>query len=381
MKPVASSRGRGVRVVPDPRALDAAAAGECLLQHYIGDPFLIQVGGPHPPCVYISGRGTFLVRTVPRHWGRERPPCYVPACPGGRGFSSTPARRPLIHKRACLARAGNLTSGSTPPSPASTRCAPTSTSRVRPAGADRAPGRASRAPVVRRGAGAAWVRAPPCPRDERCAMRWGRATPSLLAPQGWCASRRGPTAPAPRPLARGGATSATTHSTRGARAPRPAARRSGKAGSGPGAAGATTLLTSPTRQAVTRATAAAAALSARGSSTAQDAAAAAAALRCRPSGACRSCSATWSGRATTGATSGTRCAWQAAAGPMRLHTLLGLQSVRCPDVSGNPLLVCHLPKTQSQPQDQGHRCKDLHCGRAAPRGLHSCICAPPRVLL
>ncbi|KIY96565.1 Tubulin polyglutamylase TTLL5 [Monoraphidium neglectum] len=41
LKPVASSRGRGVRVVADPRSLDLTALEECLLQRYITDPFLI----------------------------------------------------------------------------------------------------------------------------------------------------------------------------------------------------------------------------------------------------------------------------------------------------------------------------------------------------
>jgi hypothetical protein len=40
-KPVASSRGRGVRVVTDPHALDAAALSDVILQHYIPNPLLI----------------------------------------------------------------------------------------------------------------------------------------------------------------------------------------------------------------------------------------------------------------------------------------------------------------------------------------------------
>lgn len=40
-KPVASSRGRGVRVVTDAHALDAASLNDVILQHYIPDPLLI----------------------------------------------------------------------------------------------------------------------------------------------------------------------------------------------------------------------------------------------------------------------------------------------------------------------------------------------------
>jgi hypothetical protein len=40
-KPVASSRGRGVRVVTDPHALDAASLSDVILQHYIPNPLLI----------------------------------------------------------------------------------------------------------------------------------------------------------------------------------------------------------------------------------------------------------------------------------------------------------------------------------------------------
>ncbi|KAF6262781.1 tubulin-tyrosine ligase family-domain-containing protein [Scenedesmus sp. NREL 46B-D3] len=40
-KPVASSRGRGVRIVTDPHALDAAALTDVILQHYIPNPLLI----------------------------------------------------------------------------------------------------------------------------------------------------------------------------------------------------------------------------------------------------------------------------------------------------------------------------------------------------
>lgn len=43
LKPVASSRGRGVRVVADPQRLDPATLGECLLQRYVSDPLLIDV--------------------------------------------------------------------------------------------------------------------------------------------------------------------------------------------------------------------------------------------------------------------------------------------------------------------------------------------------
>jgi hypothetical protein len=40
-KPVASSRGRGVRVVTDPHSLDADALSDVILQLYIPDPLLI----------------------------------------------------------------------------------------------------------------------------------------------------------------------------------------------------------------------------------------------------------------------------------------------------------------------------------------------------
>ena len=46
VKPPASSRGRGVRVVQDPRALDPATLGDAILQRYITDPLLIDVGAP-----------------------------------------------------------------------------------------------------------------------------------------------------------------------------------------------------------------------------------------------------------------------------------------------------------------------------------------------
>lgn len=40
-KPAASSRGRGVRVVKDPKALDLSTLTDVILQHYVPDPLLI----------------------------------------------------------------------------------------------------------------------------------------------------------------------------------------------------------------------------------------------------------------------------------------------------------------------------------------------------
>ena len=40
-KPAASSRGRGIRVVKDPKALDLSALNDVILQHYIPNPLLI----------------------------------------------------------------------------------------------------------------------------------------------------------------------------------------------------------------------------------------------------------------------------------------------------------------------------------------------------
>lgn len=63
LKPVASSRGRGVRLVPDPRALDLASLGECLLCRYVTDPYLVNVSVgltteslPALPAVPLRGR-------------------------------------------------------------------------------------------------------------------------------------------------------------------------------------------------------------------------------------------------------------------------------------------------------------------------------------
>lgn len=71
-KPVASSRGRGVRVVADARSLDAAALTDVILQHYVPDPLLIEghkfdlrvyvaVTSLDPLRVYVYKEGVLLL--------------------------------------------------------------------------------------------------------------------------------------------------------------------------------------------------------------------------------------------------------------------------------------------------------------------------------
>ncbi len=72
LKPVASSRGRGVRVLADPAGVDPAALGECLVQRYVTDPLLVNgrkfdlriyvaVTSLDPLRVYVHEEGGCLV--------------------------------------------------------------------------------------------------------------------------------------------------------------------------------------------------------------------------------------------------------------------------------------------------------------------------------